>query len=65
MWKLKNLLDYLEVNEHLTERKMNTFSNVYNPYPNNYELALKINNKLNVEVFTEDEAVTFYNKYFV
>lgn len=31
---------------------------VYNPYPDNYHLAIKINKKLNIPVFTEDRLVT-------
>lgn len=36
---------------------LNHEEKVYNPYPNNYQLALKIN-KLNLQVFTEDNFVT-------
>lgn len=46
------------INFFINLLSLNRAEQIYNPYPDNYQLALKINNKLNKQVFTEDSFVT-------
>lgn len=46
------------INFFINLLSLNRAKQIYNPCPDNYQLALKINNKLNKQVFTEDSFVT-------